>query len=341
MILERFQTIAVTFSLFCLLFAGCTAQTPTVPAATPMGVSPTPTLDPALQYVELVWSTTGRDDPLNQPSGMALDMAGNLYVVDTLNHRLRIFNTDGEPIATWGTHGSGEGQFDFLAESRGSLNAGAVAIDSSGNVYVSDTGNTRIQKFDSKGNFLLMWGSDGQGEGQFYKVTDIGIDPEGNLLTLEDNIYNFQKFDPQGNYIMAWGIAENTESRLVDAGLITFDTVGNIYAADPGTFAIFKFDPAGQLLDRWGKLPPAKEGGRSLPNGIALDAKGNIYVTEAIDHRVLVFDRDGNFMYQWGSQGNGDYQFNGPHDILFDGQGNLYISDQFNNRVMKYLLLTK
>jgi DNA-binding beta-propeller fold protein YncE len=328
--------------LLFLLLVGCTSQAPATPTATPLPVppTPTPTPDPALQYVELVWSTTGGDDPLYQPSGMALDVFGNLFVVDTLNDRIRVFDPDGNPIDSWGMHGTGEGQFDFVLEGRGNLNLGAVAVDLECNVYVSDTGNNRIQKFDPQGNFLLQWGSDGAGEGQLFKVADIGIDPEGNLVVIDDNFYNFQKFDPLGNFLAAWGTAETIESRLVDVGLITFDTAGNLFAADPGTFAIFKFDPAGQLLNRWGKLPPTKEGGRSLPNGIALDTQGIIYITEVIDNRIMVFDPEGNPRYQWGSRGDGDYQFNGPHDILYDSQGYLYISDQFNNRVMKYRLLS-
>src|SRR5262249_22614188 len=74
----------------------------------------------------------------NQPSGVAIDSKGNVYVSDTYNDRVEEFTSDGDYLTQWGAHGSGEGEFDLPI---------GIATDAAGNVYVADFGNSRIQKF--------------------------------------------------------------------------------------------------------------------------------------------------------------------------------------------------
>ena len=85
----------------------------------------------------------------SNPSGVAVDSSGNVYVADTGNNRIQKFDSSGGFIAKWGSSGSGDGQFSYPS---------GVAVDSSGNVYVADTSNQRIQKFNSSGGFITKWG---------------------------------------------------------------------------------------------------------------------------------------------------------------------------------------
>ena len=88
-----------------------------------------------------------------------VDMAAvNVYVVDTTNNRVQKFDASGNFVNTWGSPGTGNGQFDIPS---------GIAVDNSGNVYVADTANNRVQKFDASGNFVTKWGSFGTGNGQF------------------------------------------------------------------------------------------------------------------------------------------------------------------------------
>ena len=80
-----------------------------------------------------------------------------------------------------------------------------VATDSSGNVYVVDFGNNRIQKFDSNGNFITKWGSEGAGDGQFKSPLGIAIDSSGNVYVADHDNHRIQKFDSNGNFITKWG----------------------------------------------------------------------------------------------------------------------------------------
>ena len=85
------------------------------------------------------WGQAGAGDgQFNEPSGIAIDSAGNVYVADTANHRIQKFDDQGNFLLKWGSSGSGAGQFDAPK---------GVAVDSADNVYVVDSGNHRIQKF--------------------------------------------------------------------------------------------------------------------------------------------------------------------------------------------------
>ena len=87
-----------------------------------------------------------------------------VYVVDSNNHRIQKFDSNGNFIKSWGSMGTGDGQFNVPV---------SVIIDSKGNIIVNERGNARVQKFDSKGNFLLKFGSEGSGDGQFSHVEHI------------------------------------------------------------------------------------------------------------------------------------------------------------------------
>ena len=96
-------------------------------------------------------------------------------------------------VKAWGSKGSDEGQF---------LEPAGVAVDSSGNVYVSDFSNNRIQKFTSNGTFITKWGSSGSGEGQFNRPENVAVDSSGNVYvgdTSNNRIQVFRQVNESGN----------------------------------------------------------------------------------------------------------------------------------------------
>ena len=118
---------------------------------------------------ERMWPTLKQPWYLQNPSGLAINSEGSVYVVDTNNHRIQKFTSEGTFITKWGSNGSGDGEFSFPL---------GIAVDAEGNVYVSDTTdpptrNNRIQKFSSDGTFIKKWGSDGTGNGEFKNPHEI------------------------------------------------------------------------------------------------------------------------------------------------------------------------
>ncbi|HRN96619.1 MAG TPA: hypothetical protein PLD54_04185, partial [Candidatus Levybacteria bacterium] len=97
----------------------------------------------------------------------------------------------------WGTSGSGEGEFNGIW---------GVAIDSAGNIYVSDAQNDRIQKFDADGNFILQWGSEGTANGQFQEPTGIAVNSFDEVIVADLSNHRVQIFDTNGNYIRTIGV---------------------------------------------------------------------------------------------------------------------------------------
>jgi streptogramin lyase len=179
-----------------------------------------------------------------EPSGVAADASGNVYVVDG-NNRIEKFDANGTFLLAfgWGVadgksafetctsgcqtgiQGSGDGQFSF--------NPGGVATDGSGNVYVVDRGNSRIQKFDANGTFLAKWGSVGSGNKQFAVPSGIATDRSGNVYVADSGNLRIQKFDPNGNFLAKWVSVGLGTQAPVPIGVAT-DRSGNVYVLDYG-----------------------------------------------------------------------------------------------------------
>ena len=126
-------------------------------------------------------------------------------------------------VLQWGSQGLQiTGLFSFPQD---------IAVDSAGNVYVSDYGNRRIQKFDNDGNFLHTWGIKGSGNGQFQAPAGIAIG--GDYVYVIDNDLNrVQKFDTVGKYIIQWGVKGQGAGQFMLPQGIAVDSHGDVYVAD-------------------------------------------------------------------------------------------------------------
>lgn len=124
----------------------------------------------SLKPLKPVGSRGSAEGELNRPTFIALDGEGNLYVTDSMNFRVCVFDRDGKFLHSFGKLGNTIGSF---ASPRG------IAVDKDGNIYVTDTLFDAVQIFDPKGNLLLVFGSKGKGKGEFYAPEDISISKEG------------------------------------------------------------------------------------------------------------------------------------------------------------------
>ena len=135
-------------------------------------------------------------------------------------------------VLKWGTQGSADAQFSSPL---------GIAVDSSGNVFVADTNNHRIQKFDSWGNLVAKWGSEGSGDGQFNLPTGIALDSSANVFVTEYVNHRIQKFDSSGNFLGKWGLNGSGDGEFNQPRGIAVDSYGNVFVADSGNHRIQKF----------------------------------------------------------------------------------------------------
>ena len=220
----------------------------------------------------------------------------------------------------WGSNGSATGQF---------YNPGGIAVDGSGNVYVADTGNHRIQKFTSNGGFIAAWGSKGSGNGQFKSPYGIAVDSTGNVYVADYGNYRIQKFSPDSTFLGSIGGFSTNPSGLAAPVGVAVDTAGNVYVIDLGFQKVVKFASSGSYVTYWG-------GVFDSPRGIAVDSMGYVYVADAGASCILKFTSSGGYEGLWGTAGTEDGQMVGPFGVATDSSRDVYVSDTYNGRVEKF-----
>lgn len=270
--------------------------------------------------------------------------------------------------AQFGSSGSGNGQFSnpYYGSS----------VDSSGNVYITDSGNNRIEKFDLNGNYLMQFGSAGTSSGKFSSPYGVAVDSSGNIYVADAGNNRVQKFNSSGTYVSQFGTFGSGNGQMGAPTGIAVDSSGNVYVADNANFRVEKFDSSGAYVTQFGGFGSSNgkfqnirglaidanyvyaidqdnnhvekfttagtfvsEFGSSQlssPKGIAVDSSGNVYVVDANNH-ISMFTTAGTYHSALGSAGSGNGQFNNPTGIAVNSSGNaLYILDTGNNRVEKF-----
>jgi len=216
----------------------------------------------------------------------------------------------------------------------------SVAVDTSGNVYVADTDNHRIQKFTSNCQFIAKWGSYGSGDGKFSGPFGIALDTSGNVYVADSGNHRIQKFTSNGQFIAKWGSQGSGDGQFVCPSGIALDTSGNVYVADRYNYRIQKFTSKGQFITKWGSQGSG-DGQFDWPSGIALDTSGNVYVADQYNHRIQKFTSNGQFITKWGNHGSNPGEFSYPDDIVISSEGKFYVSDAGNNRIQVFSQVTK
>lgn len=225
------------------------------------------------------------------PSAIAIERkTGKLYVVDTLNHRIQVFDPDGSLSKTGATGKSIVNPIGRLGSGRGDFNRPKdVAVDKKGNIFVADTGNNRIQKFDPSGVFLQEWGKFARRRGvELKNPISIAYSDEGfgSIYVLDSHECKVQRFDIDGNFTKEWPMHRKGEgapcgpsSRIrIEPRRYT------VYIADTENDRVLLFDndgePLGELKE--GKAPFMKPAG--------------LYVSDAFGETVVVADTGNNLI---------------------------------------------
>ena len=307
---------------------------------------------------------------LTRPTGVAVDGAGNLYITDTWNNRIRKVDSTGTITTVAGTGPRGFGGDGGLAVQAQLDRPTGVAVDSSGNLYVADSGNYRIRKIDSTGMITTVAGTGEYGFGgdggpavqaQFARPAGVTVDSSGNLYIADRNNHRIRKVDSTGMITTVAGTGQSgfggdggpaVQAQFARPTGVAVDSSGNLYIADRNNHRIRKVDSTGMITTVAGTGQsgfsgdggPAVQAQLRFPAGVEVDSSGNLYIADRNNHRIRKVDSAGMITTV---AGTGEYGFGGdggpaiqaqlrvPAGVAVDSAGNLYIADSSNYRIRK------
>ncbi len=219
-----------------------------------------------------------KSEKFASPIDVATDKKGNIYVTDSINRAVYIFNKRGIALRKIGSKS-------------GLKRPTGIAVDKEREVlYVSDTLSSEIKRFSLKDkNMLPPLGSKGSGGGELNRPTFITLDEEGRLYVCDSMNFRIKVFGKDGKYSRAFGSLGNTIGNFSSPRGIAVDRDGNIYVTDTLFNAVQIFDPKGNLLLVFGS-EGSGPGEFYGPEDIAISKDGKAYVTDSYNMRVEVFD---------------------------------------------------
>ncbi len=307
---------------------------------------------------------------LDHPSGVALDAAGNLYIADRENNRIRKVAISGvvTTIAGTGAAGySGDGGPATLAALDGPF---AIAIGTSGDIYFSEADNSIIRKIDPTGLIATVAGTgvpgyNGDGilaiTAQLSGPGGIAIDDTGNIYVADFDNNRVRKINTSGiiSTVAGTGVAGHTGdgSNAVFATLdqpegLALDLYGSIYIAEYRNDCIRKIASTGVISTLSGSISgyggdggPATAAKLYSPMGVCVDLGGNVYISDAFNNRIRVITQDGIINTVAGTGTGGlygdggdpkDAELSRPVGITVDPSNKLYIADYGNDRIRTF-----
>lgn len=303
---------------------------------------------------------TGAAARFNFPAGLAVDDAGNLYVADTFNHRIRKV-TPGGVVTTLA--GSIAGSADGAGAAAQFRHPRRMAI-AGGLLYVADSSNNEVRAVTLDGRVSTVAGAldagqvDGMGAAaRFSQPTGIGADAAGNLYVSDRLAHTLRKITPAGAVTTFAGAPEHaggtdgvgTAARLQHPFGVAMDQAGNVYVADTPNHTIRKITPDGAATTLAGVAGqagwidgPAGAARFSTPYGVAVDAAGNVYVGDSANNVIRKITPGGQVTTLAGNgvpgfvDGTGAAaEFSFPTYIAVDAGGTLHVSDTGNHAIRK------
>ncbi|HEX3519424.1 MAG TPA: 6-bladed beta-propeller [Solirubrobacteraceae bacterium] len=282
--------------------------------------------------LETEWGSFGAAHGQFGPiGGIATDAAGDVYVVDSSHNRIEKFDANGNFLTSWGHHGSELGAFSFgSSQNYTEPPGGGIAV--AGNyVYVADSGNNRIERFDLTGGEAMAWGEKGNGLGQFSYPRGVAAN-ESEVIVSDDDNHRVQKFAPEGAFQSAAGSYGTGPGQFGYPYGVALDAAGNVYVADDINHRLVKLSPTLGFLGAWGGYG-SKPGQLAFPRALAADPAGDTYVADTANDRVEVFNPEGAYLRTIGISARGPGELTAPRGLAVDPTGRLLVSDTVGNRI--------
>jgi tripartite motif-containing protein 71 len=268
--------------------------------------------------------------------GVRVDKArGWLYVVDTDASQIEKFTLAGTRLATWGSEGTGPGQFRDGGRD--------LAIDGDGNVHAPDFGNFRVNVYSPTGTFLRTYPSPAPpppADG-FNLAQDVAVRPDGaSLYTADTYNHRVQRFDGEGNVQNVWGFRGSTapEAMNYPRGVAVDPGTGEVLLLNSREGNIKRYSASGAFVAQYGSWGSGA-GQYNLPRGISTDGT-RIYVADSNNRRVQILSRTGAHVRTMPcgvpASGSGTQLLSGCTGITTDADGNIYAAAVSENKIYKW-----
>jgi tripartite motif-containing protein 71 len=263
--------------------------------------------------------------------GLAVDSSGDVYVVDSSHDRIEKFGPNGEFITQWGHRGSELGDFEFGSSQSPSQPPGGGIAVSGQHVYVADSGNDRVERFNLEGGEALAWGSRGSGPGQFSYPRALAAN-ESEVIVSDDDNHRLEKFSPEGDFEAEAGSYGDGPGQFGFPYGVALDAAGDVYVADDSNDRVVELTPQLAFDGAWGGAG-SKPGQLQFPRALASDPAGDTYVADTANDRIEVFNPAGDYLRTLGASARAPGQLTAPLGLAVDPTGRLLVSDSDDARI--------
>jgi DNA-binding beta-propeller fold protein YncE len=229
-------------------------------------------------------------------------------------------------LDSFGSAGGGNGQFNYPY---------AVALSPTGQVYVTDSVNQRVQVFTAGGAYVSQFGMAGSGNGQFNGPTGVAVSASGQVYVVDQNNYRVQAFTAAGAYVSQIGSQGSGNGQFLSPSGVGVSGSGQAYVTDFSGNNVQVFTAAGAYASQFGSTGSGN-GQFSGPTALAVSDTGQVYITDSGNQRVQVFTAGGAYVSQFGSAGNGNGQFGYPYGVTVSGTGQVYVADFGSDRIQVF-----
>ena len=297
---------------------------------------------------------TGSAAKFYYPQGVATDAAGNVYVADANNNKIRKITPAGE-VSTLA--GSTQGYTDGSGDTAQFHAPISVATDAADNLYVGDVHNNIIRKITPTGEVSTLAGStagfaDGTGAAQFDQPWGVSTDTAGNVYVADINNNKIRKITPEGvvstlaGSIQGYADGNGASAKFFLPRGVATDTAGNVYVADTSISKIRKISSAGVVSTLAGSTQGFADGTGAAaqfnqPYGLTTDTAGNVYVADTFNNKIRKITPAGEVTTLAGSTAGfadgigATAKFYFPACVAIDAAGNVYVADAHNHKIRK------
>ena len=253
-----------------------------------------------------------------EPWGVAVNARDEIAVTDFNNHRVQIFNKNGNYLRSFGKEGEKAGEFKYP---RG------IAFHNNGKIFVADSGNHRIQIFNGEGQSVGSFSGKEIRDSELNSPRGLWIDSDGNIIVADTGNKMIKIFSSEGTFLMKIG---GQGAFTYPIHCVQYDTY--LIVSDQFEHCIKVYDRKGNFQYKFGKRGGG-DGELIHPVCLSVNKSGHLMVCDTNNHRVQEFELNGRFLSKFGTKGGNLGEFNSPRSLADLSTGQIVVADEGNNRI--------